>query len=269
MNEAQLCKIGLVLSGGGVRGLAHVGAVKALREAGVQIDAVAGTSAGALVGVMVAADCSVDEMLTFWTETNAFGFQRLAGTVSGLFDPKSYIPDLTKFIPYECFEELPKQLTVAVTAMVKGEVEYVSSGPLWPMVLASATFPIVFTPIEVDGELYMDGGIVDNLPAGAIREHCEFVIGINVSPKRRVEASDLARPRDLVERMMDLRFATSRENESMLDFLVIPPFLENYAAFDTASMLEIFEHGYDAMKKALPTLKEKISESTSTRKGPP
>ncbi len=252
--------VGLVLSGGGVRGAAHVGVIKALREAGIEFDAVAGTSAGALVGLMAAADCKIEDMLSFWMDTEAFGFLRFAGSTAGLFDAHSYVPDLQKFVPYDRFEDLPRSLAVAVTAMIEGEVQYISEGPLWPIVLASATFPIVFAPVELHDEVYMDGGILDNLPVRAIRDQCDFVIGINVSPRRKVEAADLKNPRDLVERIMDLRFAASRDAESTIDHLLVPPFLENYSAFNTDSIIEIFELGYDAMKRAIPELKLQLPE---------
>ncbi len=254
-------QVGLVLSGGGVRGVAHVGVIKALREADVEVDVIAGTSAGALVGVMAAADCAIEDMLTFWMDTEAFGFQRFAASITGVFDTTSFVGDIKKFVPYERFEDLPRKLSVAVTCMIKGEVEYISKGPLWPLVLASATFPLVFTPIEIDGELYMDGGILDNLPVRAIRDQCDFIVGVNVSPQRTVEASDISNPREIVERIMDLRFAASRQDESMIDYLLVPSLLETYSTFATDSMIEIFELGYDAAKGALPEIKQRLAQS--------
>ena len=130
-------KLGMVLSGGGARGVAHIGVLKALRDDGIHVTHFAGTSAGALVGVMAAAGCSDDEMLAFWTDSQPFRIRHLAMRATGFFEATSYVDVLKDYVKYERFEELPCRLSVAVTAMVEGKIRYFSEGPLWPIVLAA------------------------------------------------------------------------------------------------------------------------------------
>ena len=257
----QTPTVGLVMSGGGIRGLAHVGVLQVLREHNIHISHYAGSSAGALVGVLAASDCSIEQMLEFWTESNPFHIRHLALGQSGLFNPLTYIKRLKEFVPYDSFEELPATLTVAVTAMLEGRAHYASKGELWPLVLASATYPFVFSPIQYEGEIYMDGGITDNFPSQTIRERCDVLLGINVSPSRQLAMEDMGGVRDIVERIMDLQFGVKMDQKDELcDLMVVPQYLEAYGAFDTEGALKIYEQGLDAGREALPAIQRLLEE---------
>lgn len=252
-------RIGLVLSGGGVRGLAHIGIVQALREAGIEVAEVAGASAGALVAVMTAADCSIDEMLEFWTDSKPFELSHVALKPTGMFDPETYVGLLRRYVKHETFEALPRRLVVAVTAMAEGRVHYVDSGNLWPLVLASAAFPLVFTPVEAEGELYMDGGIIDNLPVEPLRGSCDFIIAVDVSPLRPLDPGELKSPRELIARVIDIRFAAQEQRDDV-DMLIIPRGIMAFTSFDTQSMVDIYETGLTAGREAIGEIKDRIKK---------
>lgn len=257
--------LGVVLSGGGTRGVAHVGVLQVLQEAGIRVDRYAGTSAGALVGVLAAAGSSINEMLDFWLDSNPFAFRNMAPfRKPGLFESRRYVGLLRRFVRQERFEELETPLTVAVTAMLRGEVEYVSRGPLWPIVVASAAFPMVFSPVEVGDERYMDGGIIDNLPVAPIHKRCDVILGINVSPRRQPEPSALARQFGVLERVVDLTFrAQAGAAERDVDVLVVPEGIGSVSTFDRNGGLEVYESGVDAGRKMLPTLRAALQGSES------
>jgi len=255
-------RTGLALSGGGVRGLAHVGIIKAFRENNIHIDEYSGSSAGALVAAMAAADCTIQDMLDFWLDTKPLSILNIVFGEPAIFNTMNYIDPIKKFVKHENFEDLPFKLTVCATAMLSGKLHFFDSGPLWPIVLASATFPVVFSPVEWEGEIYMDGGIIDNFPVEPLRPSCDFVIGINVDPHREILKEDLQTVRDVVERVMDLRFQGDSDIKAdFCDVLIQPDRIDFYSTFQTSAMLEIFQLGYEAGLKAVPEIRRKLSES--------
>ena len=254
-------RIGLALSGGGVRGLAHLGVIRALREHNIRISHFSGSSAGALVGVMAAADCSMEDMLDFWTETNPLSIRHFAFGEPALFHTLDNMDTLKKYVQVETFESLPHRLTVCATAMLSGQLRYFSTGPLWPIVLASASYPIVFSPVEWEDEIYMDGGIINNFPVEPLRDDCDIIIGVDVDPHRTITKEDLKTYSDIMVRVMDLRFQTEAGVQAQYcDVLIQPPNIHFYSAFQTGAMLEIFQLGYEAGLSALPEIRAKISE---------
>ena len=248
------------MSGGGVRGLAHIGIIKALREHGIIIDHFSGVSAGALVAAMAAADAGIDDMLDFWTETDPFSLRHFAFGEPAIFHSLDYVDPLRNIIKHDTFESLPHRLTVWVTAMLSGKLRSFDSGPLWPIVVASACFPLVFSPVSWEGEVYMDGGIMDNFPVEPLADTCDFIIGVNVDPHRSIPQEDLKSMRDIVERVMDLRFKGDAEEKArQCDVIIYPPRIDLYRTFDTGAMLEIFQLGYEAGVNAIPEIKAKIA----------
>ncbi|HEY7872083.1 MAG TPA: patatin-like phospholipase family protein [Rudaea sp.] len=162
--------IGLVLSGGGARGFAHIGVVRALREAGVQIDCVGGTSIGAIIGAGVAADWSNEEMFDNYYRSFVIGKplsdytlpfvalvagRRVARLLREAFGPRD-ITDLA--LPYYC-------ITSNLTA---GRAETHRAGPLWFWLRASCAIPGILPPVFHRGEVFVDGAVMDNLPVDAM-----------------------------------------------------------------------------------------------------
>ncbi|MBS0556052.1 MAG: patatin-like phospholipase family protein [Proteobacteria bacterium] len=163
--------IGLVLSGGGARGFAHIGVVRALREAGVQIDSVGGTSIGAIIGAGVAADWSNEEMFDNYFRSFVLGKplgdytlpfialvagRRVSRLLREAFGPRD-ITDLA--LPYYC-------ITSNLTA---GRADTHRVGPLWFWLRASCAIPGVLPPVFHRGEVFVDGAVMDNLPVDAMR----------------------------------------------------------------------------------------------------
>ena len=142
-------QLGMVLSGGGARGLAHVGVLEALGEEGIEPQILAGTSAGAIVAALYAAGYSPAEMLEFFVRKNPFRVSKLALVKPGIFDTEKATADFLEYFPENSFEALGKPIFLTATDLVEARGEIFASGPLVPAILASASTPLVFTPTEI------------------------------------------------------------------------------------------------------------------------
>src|SRR5690606_2962942 len=191
-------------SGGGIRGMAHIGVIKAMREHGIEAEVVAGTSVGALVGALYANDISADDMLNFFRETPLFQYSFFAINKPGFIDTERYINIFKKFFPDNSFESLKKPLFVVATDLLSGDEKVFTTGQLIKPLLASAALPPVFSPVDIDGVLYADGGIMNNFPKECVENRSQFIIGCNVSITVPMEKKDLRNSLQLAGRVTSL-----------------------------------------------------------------
>jgi len=184
-------EIGIALGGGAARGLAHIGVLRALDEAGIQPSFVSGTSMGAIIGAFFASGRSPGELLEVarkasWTKIIDISLR------GGLVKGARLGHFLEELLP-ATFEELRVPLAVTATAIEDGGERVFKSGPLIPAIRASAAFPGVFEPVEVDGTYYLDGGIVDSVPVEAVRNlGARAIVAVDVGPPadRSVDIDD-------------------------------------------------------------------------------
>jgi len=172
-------KLGIVLSGGGARGISHLGVLKALEEYKVKFDCISGASVGALIGAFYSQGYSPEEILNDILTSRFYRSVRPAWRWTGLLSMEGLRDFLLKYLPHNEFESLKIPLVVAATDISHGKTAYFSSGELIPRLLASCCVPAVFSPVQLNGALYVDGGIMDNLPAKPIRQECDFLIGVH------------------------------------------------------------------------------------------
>ena len=158
-------KLGLVLSGGGSRGIAHLGILKVLDEIGIQIDAIAGSSSGAIAGALYASGYSPDDILKIVEETSFLKLIRPAISKTGLLKMDSAEWLYTQYIKKNTFEDLRIPLTITATDLCRGKTVYFSRGELIRPLMASTCIPVMFEPISVNDKLFVDGGLLNNFPA--------------------------------------------------------------------------------------------------------
>lgn len=176
--------VGLVLSGGGARGFAHIGVLHVLEERGVRVDALAGTSMGAILGALYAAGYTAAEIYELadglgWRDVIDVSLQ------AGLMKGDKLHSFLASHLP-ERFDQLRLPFAVTTTDMETGEEQVVMDGPLVDAVRASSSFPGAFDPVVLDGRTLADGGIVNNLPvAAAALLGCDYVIASDATAPRR------------------------------------------------------------------------------------
>lgn len=244
-------RLGVALSGGGARGFAHVGALKALEEAGMKPDVIAGVSAGAVAAVMYAAGVPLDEMLSLFTSTKFTDFARpslIHG--DGMFSLMRFKQFIEEATGIDRLENLRIPTYVGVTDLDHGEPAEFHEGPLGERVVASCSIPIVFSPVEIDGIHYVDGGVLRNLPAWIIREKCETLIGINVSPLRTFEYKKSFL--DIGMRTYNLMAkANQQQDMDICDHVIITPELIHYQVFNLKDIHKAYLSGYAAAHRAI------------------
>lgn len=248
--------IGLVLSGGGARGTAHIGVIQALEEFGVHPTRISGTSAGSIVGALYAAGLSPSEMLKVVSQVSIFSAVRPTLAPGGLLRMDGLRELLKKHLP-DTFDKLKKPLTVAAVELKIGQVTYFDSGELIPAILASCSIPGVFSPMVHRGAPYVDGGILDNLPATPLHRTCDILIGSHCN--RVTPWFDATNMKVVIERSLLMAIgANTLHSKHLCDLVIEPHGLDKYSAFDIGKAKEIFDLGYKFTKENLkpPQLKK-------------
>lgn len=241
-------KIGLVLSGGGARGACHLGVIKALEEFGVRFDYISGTSIGSVVGALYSYGYPPDEILRIIQATKLYKSLKLAWTWTGLLSFDGLRDLLLKYIPENSFDALKVPLTLALTEIRKGKIEYVSQGELMTPIQASCAVPAVFNPVQYRGGVYVDGGILDNLPVKAIQANCDFIVGAHCN--FITNEFDIKNFRNVIERSLLMAInGNTMISKSLCNVLIEPPDAGLYSGFDTSKAAELFEIGYQYTKR--------------------
>ena len=243
------------MSGGGARGFAHVGALMAIEEAGLKPDIIAAVSAGSVIAVLYAAGVPFDEMTGIFDKKGFTDFASMSMGDGGLMRidkfKKCIMQTINKFGSYKNFEDLKIPTYVGATDIDHGcEVEF-HSGPIGDRMAASCSIPIIFKPIKIEGVNYVDGGVLRNLPAWAIRKHCKTLIGLNCAP--------LDRGYKFKNSMIDVTLRTyslmSKSNTlqdlELCDYVVRTPGTSRFGTFDLKALREAVRIGYDATSKVL------------------
>ena len=235
--------IGIALSGGGARGFAHIGVLKALHKHGVEPGIVSGTSMGSLVGLLYAAGLSLKEIQQLVKREPVVRMVKMAFGKQGFFEMKGVRKILEEVIQEDDFSYLKKPFSLSVSNLNTGQREIISSGRLIEYVIASCSVPVIFAPVIIDGTTYVDGGLFNNLPAESIRERCSFLIGVNVNPVGKVLQFDGLR--EVAERSFSLSIDQNvRVSKELCDLLIEPADIRNYTFWDFDKVDEIVEVGY-------------------------
>lgn len=255
-------KIGIALSGGGIKGLCHAGVLKALEEAGIKPDIISGVSAGAIVGALYADGYSPDEIAKIFEHVEFRKMTKLQVPDGGFFRTERFEKYLGSKLQAKTFEELKIPLRIVATNLDKGESVTFSSGKLLPVIMASSSVPILFSPRVIDGENYVDGGVFKNFPVSTIRAECENLIGVNASPLVVTEYKKSIL--NVAMRTYNFMFkANILADKAMCDFLIEPVDMGNYDTFETDKSREIFELGYETTRKMI---EERLNEIQLAKK---
>lgn len=284
--EAPRPKIGLVLSGGAARGLAHIGVLKALEEQGIKIDAIAGTSMGAVVGGLYASGYKIDELeklalnidwqaalsdappredVPFRRKQDDRDFlvkQKLSfrddgslGLPLGVIQGQNLALLLESLLAHTSdtrdFDKLPIPFRAVATDIANGEKVVFRKGHLPQVIRASMSIPAVFAPVELDGRLLVDGGMTDNIPLDVAREmgvDIAIVVDIGTPLRNRKQLTTVV---DVLNQSITLM--TRRNSEEQLaalhaDDVLIQPALAAFGVTDFGKAQEMIDAGYRATK---------------------
>lgn len=247
--------LGIVLSGGGARGIAHIGVLRALLERGIAPTCIAGVSAGAIVGALYASGYSPAKMLEFFQTTDPYRLANFAFSKPGIYDTAKYVPAFRQWFPEDSFSRLRHELHVLATDFLRGEPVTFTHGPLVLPLLASSAVPMVFSPVEIDGRFLGDGGIIDNFPVQLIASRCQRLIGVHVSPMREVKVGDLGNSLSVLERALEVgMFVKAREEFTRCDLVIHPRRIDQFGMFETKRIVEIEAAGYEETVGRLPAI---------------
>lgn len=241
----KLHKLGLALSGGGSKGFAHVGVFKLLEECALMPDVISGTSVGALMGVLFADGYSASEIKEMFIDREFSEFAEFQVPKAGFFNSKRFRYFLKRQLRAKTFEELKIPLVVIATDLDHGISQEFRTGPLVDAVTASCSIPIIFSPVVINGIHYVDGGLFRNFPVSTIRNECEKVIGVNVSPliPQKYKQTIL----HIAERSYHYMFrANTLEDRELCDVLIEAEKFGLYKTFDLDNVEMICNAGYEA-----------------------
>lgn len=248
-------QIGFALSGGFIKGFAHLGAMQALKEHDIQPDIISGVSAGALAGAFYADGNEPYRVLDYFS---GHKFQNLAKLVipkQGLFDLCEFIDFLKTNLKAKNIEDLKIPLIITATDFDHGRSVHFRKGELATRIAASCCMPVMFAPVRIDHIHYVDGGLFMNLPVSTLRRECEKVVAINVSPL--IASEYKMNIVNIAMRAYNFMFRSNtfpqREN---CDLLIEPYNLHGYSNHELEKAEEIFEQGYHTANETLTRIKE-------------
>ncbi|GAB3576587.1 patatin-like phospholipase family protein [Spirosoma luteolum] len=254
--------IGLVLSGGGARGIAHLGVIKALQEMGIGFSQLSGTSAGAIAGALIAQGYSPDESLKLIESSSFMRHLRPAWNRMGLLRLDTAIDLYRKYIPHDSFEGLQIPLHVVAVDLLGGCQVLFESGELIRPVLASCCLPGIFEPLLINKRQYIDGGVLNNLPLECIEDKVDFIVGSHCNPFGM--AKPIRSMRGVIERSLILAVQSkTRDKFSRCDVVIEPPDLVGYSPTDVSKARELFRIGYQYARSQRAVIEQALQTHSS------
>ena len=292
-------KLGLALSGGGLRGLAHIGVLQSLEEHGIKIDYIAGVSMGAIVGSLYSSGYTPDELSQIAVTTDWGNILFEKPSRRSLFltqkrtygrhlfqlrfkDGRPYLPQaittgqkmsalLTGLLinapyhPNPGFDNLKIPFRAIATDLNSGKSIVFDSGDIASAVHASSTFPLVFAPVEIDGMSLIDGGMLDNIPETAAREMgADVVISVDVSSPL---ISDVSEPWEIVNQITTIMIVDEMEKSRAASDFVLTPVPDSISSYDFDELKNLPEFGKASADSIIEDLKAKLNVEVNEDSG--
>lgn len=252
-------KVGVALGSGAARGLANLGVVQVLEEAGVPIDVVCGTSAGAVVAGLYAAGSNLKMLGRMVTELDWNDLTSWTLRPKGLVSPDKIYNMLRLLTRDQHFEQLPIKAAVVATNLLTGEEVVIDSGPVADGVVASISVPGVFVPVERDGKVLVDGALVNRVPGNVCRRlGADFVIAVDVgwAPLRH----RIRHLPDVIVQTIDILGRRAAAQTKIDCDVLIEPELGNVTLTQLNRAAEIVEKGRLAALQALPKIQRGLAK---------
>ncbi|MGI6703131.1 MAG: patatin-like phospholipase family protein [Clostridia bacterium] len=174
-------KFGLALGSGAARGFAHLGVLQALEERGIEIDYISGCSIGALIGALYCSGMSIMEIIDLAVDMEPWDWIDISVPKKGLVQGRKLEQLIKRYTGGKRFDELKKPLTVVATDLCTGERVVLHSGYVYKAVRASVAIPGIIAPLELDGRILADGGLVDPVPVDLVKDMgADYTVGVNL-----------------------------------------------------------------------------------------
>ncbi|MBR5003042.1 MAG: patatin-like phospholipase family protein [Bacteroidaceae bacterium] len=260
-------RIGLALGGGGARGFAHIGVLRALEEMGIKPDVISGTSAGSIIAALYADGYAPQHIIRLFSELDVKELVDVTIPRNSLLKMDKFIHFIDKRLHSKRIEDLKIPTYIVATDFDNGKSVAFDKGDLAIRIAASCSIPIVFPPIAIDGIHYVDGGVMRNLPVTPIRDLCDVVIGINVSPMQHEQYENNLL--SITNRAYNfLSCGNVFPDIALCDILIENEDISGYNVFDIDEQEKIEELGYQKAIEVLNNLTEQqLSLLNNTRNG--
>ncbi len=254
-------RIALVLGGGAARGFAHIGVIRTLEQEKIPIDMIVGTSVGSLIGAIYASD-----MNSFELEWTAFALEKddvfdyaLLSAITGMGPVKG--DKLEAFVrnkvPIANIENLKLPFAAVATDLNRGTRVVLDRGPVAKAVHASSAIPGVFSPVDFQGRLLVDGGVVDNIPIDVAREKgADIVIAVDIS--ENVTNFNITNVVDVMLQSVSIIMNENTKQKKKDADVLISPSVGNVAMLDFTQKKRCMQAGIEATQRAVPAIREKI-----------
>lgn len=283
-SSAKRPRIGLALAGGGTRGCAHIGVIRALEKAGIPIDCIAGTSMGAIVGGLYSAGLSTDQIEELITSKKlVHGFDTVPIPFRVALVPVFFVPHIFGYHPYDGLyrggrfakfirntapeghreiENLKIPFAAVASNLLDGKAYAIRSGCIGKAIQASSAIPFLRRPVEIGDKLFVDGGIVLNLPVDQARElGADFVIAVDVNDDLlKLQNKDFRKIGSVPTRSLNMHLSTIDSYQLEKADFVIHPDVTNIDLLSRKikEARRAIENGETLTNKLLPELREKI-----------
>jgi len=247
-------KTGLVLSGGGTKGIAHAGVLKFLNTKKINIDILSCCSAGSIVGCLHAIGKTPEEILDFFNSVYFFNWKHFTFNQPGLVSSVIFRNYLKPIFGDLKIGELDKEVRIVATELVSGTQKIFDNDfKIVDAIIASCSIPGITTPYIIGEEMFCDGGVLNNFPADIIRDECDKLIGVFVSPPHNININDLKSIKAIVSRSYDLlSYRVEKIKFDHCDWLITSQQFSSYGTFERKKhrLNELFEIGYQAAEES-------------------
>jgi NTE family protein len=256
MLDTSVRGIGLALSGGAARGIAHIAVLETLELEGFPIRAIAGTSAGSVVGALYAAGMPLSEIRRILLHVKWQDVLKFTIPKRGLISSEGIYRFMEEILPVKRFSSLPIPFAAVATDLKTAEKVVITNGSIARAVQASCSLPIIFTPAEINRKILVDGGVSSQMPVRAVREElgAKRVVAVNVNYK----ASELDKYDNLIKIATHLSVLwasrNAREEEKLAD-VVIQVNAKGIALYDLSKSRELLRRGRKATEDKLPEIR--------------
>lgn len=260
-------KIGLALSGGGIRAYAHLGVLSNLDWAKIPISLISGSSVGAIIGAYYSAGLNLDVLKNRLKEIGFFDILSPIFPFYGLSNFKKIANLFSKMGIPENFEDLKIPLIVTATDLKKRVPVYFNSGSLWSALFASMALPAFFSPIKM-GDMYLvDGGITNNLPVSVLKENgADYIVAVDVNSSSR-KFPKITNIYQVVYESVTLMVQKTTEQERMVADYVIDINLEGVGFLDFKKREEVINYSYKNTYQKVLELKKVLEEKGYVQSG--
>lgn len=244
--------IGLALSGGGARGFCHIGVIEAMESFGIYPDVMSGVSAGSIAAALYGAGLTPREMMQCFSDSVRFGdYTEWTIPKEGIFRLTKFARMLESWLPVRRLEEMRIPTLICATDFDNGKSVGWARGEIVPRVIASCSIPVIFPPVRINGVNYVDGGVLRNLPAWAIREYCSVLYGCNCSPFEREKHEKPSIVNIAMRSFQLMAKSNTPQDLKLCDYVVQPQGLAAISTFNLSDIRRIADMGYDATCRML------------------